>query len=292
MKRKYLIGILIGAVLAWGGISSAETAQELHAKGEEAYKAQKYKKAVEYYTEALKIEPERHETIYCRGVNYYKIAEWDLALADFVKLTEIKGIDHQAWNHIGLIYFGKWELSEAKGKHKEARGNLKETMDAFTKASELQPKNVEYCMNIARTAANMKSWDTAENYYQKALKLDANNGAAVTGIRRARQAAQDALRYYQSLGFPPSIQNDSKSLAGLFLHCKKHDIGADKAMEYLCSHGIDYWKKSPGAGAQLTLVFYKLADKPDLVLALGFDDKNKIQRLAAGPLPKSGFRLR
>ena len=249
MKRKCLIGILVGAVLAWGSISSAETAQELHAKGEEAYKAKEYRKAVEYYTEALKIEPERHETIYCRGVNYYKLAEWDQALADFVKLTGLKGFDHHAWNHIGQIYSGKWELNEAKGKFKEARGNLKETMDAFKKASDLQPTNVEYCLNVARTATNMKSWDTAEIYYQRALKLDANNGEAEKGIRRARQAAQDTLRYYQSLGFPRSIQNDSESLVGLFLHCKKHNIGADKAMEYLWSHGIDYWKKFPGGGA-------------------------------------------
>jgi tetratricopeptide (TPR) repeat protein len=290
MKRKHFIGILFSMVLACGSLAWAETAQELHAKGEEAYRAKQYKKAVEFYSEALKMEPERHETIYCRGINYYKLAEWDQALADFVKLTGIKGIDHHAWNQIGLIHSGKWELNEAKGKLKEAREDLKETMDAFKKAFELQPSNVEYCLQIARTAVNMKTWHTAETFYGRALKLDSDNREAAKGIRRSRQAAQDTLKYNHSLGFPPSIPNDSQSLIGLLKHCEKNNIGADKAMEYLWSQGIDYWKKVPGAGSRLTMVLYKLPDKPDLVLALAFDDKYKIRRLAAGPL--AGRRLK
>lgn len=290
MKGRYSICVLIGLVLACGGVSWAETAQELHTKGEEAFKAKQYKKAVECYTEALKIEPDRHETLYCRGVNYYKLAEWEHALADFAKLTDIKGIDHQAWNHIGMIYIDKWELDEAKGKHHEARGDLKESMTAFKKAFELQPKNVEYCLSIARTAFNMKTWDTAKSFYGRALKLEPDNPRAVKGMQKARQAAQETQQYYHSLGFPSSLQNDSSSLVTLFKHCEKNNIGADKAMEYLCSQGIDYWKKIPGAGSRLTVVLYKLPDKPNLVLACGFDDNNKIRRLAAGPVPKSRLR--
>lgn len=163
-------------------------------------------------------------------------------------------------------------------------------MDAFKKAFELQPSNVEYCLQIARTAANMKTWNTAETFYGRALKLDSENREAGKGIRRSRQAAQDTLKYNHSLGFPPSIPNDSQSLIGLLKHCEKNNIGADKAMEYLWSQGIDYWKKVPGAGSRLTVVLYKLPDKPDLVLALAFDDKYKIRRLAAGPLARSRLK--
>jgi hypothetical protein len=34
-------------------------------------------------------------------------------------------------------------------------------------------------------------------------------------------------------------------------YCEKRNIGANKAMEYLCTQGIDYWKKYPGAGTPL-----------------------------------------
>ncbi len=286
MKRVYFVAILICTFFACCCSSWAETAKELHAKGEEAYKAQKYKQAVEYYTEALKIEPERHETIYCRGVNYYNLGEWDKALTDFEKLTAVKGIDHHAWHHIGLIHLGEWELNEAKGKHKEARVNLRETIDAFKKAYELQTKNVEYSLCIARAAAKLKDWDTAGTFYERAHKLNPNNGEAGKGIRQTRQAAQDTLIYYQSVGFPLTIKNDFAGLSGFFGYCSKRNIGADKVMEFLSSHGIEYWKEFPGAGKDLTVVLYKVSDRPDLVLALGFDDNNKIRRVTAAPLHK------
>ncbi|MGB6063487.1 MAG: tetratricopeptide repeat protein [Desulfomonilaceae bacterium] len=290
MKKVYFVGILICTFVAYCCSSWAETAQELHAKGEDAYKAQKYKQAVEYYTEALKIEPERHETIYCRGVNYHKLGEWDKALTDFEKLTSVKGIDHHAWHHIGLIHLGEWELNEAKGKHKEARGNLRETIGAFKKAFELEPSHVEYSLCIARAAVKLKDWDTATTFYERAHKLAPGNSEAGKGIRQTIQAAQDALKYYKSLGFPLSIENDFAGLSRFLADCSKRNIGADQAIEFLSSHGIEYWKKFPGPGNQLTVVLYKVPDRPELVLALAFDDNNKIRRVAAGPLHKKTLK--
>src|SRR5208283_3419385 len=102
MKTLHFSGIIVVVLTACYVMSWADTAKELHAKGEEAYKAKKYEKAVEYYTEALKIEPKRYETVYSRGVNYYKLAEYEKALQDFSQVKDIKGMDHQAWHYIGL----------------------------------------------------------------------------------------------------------------------------------------------------------------------------------------------
>ena len=90
-------------LLACDCLSWAETGKELHVKGEEAYEVKKYEKAVEYYTEALKLDPGRHETVYARGVNYYKLGKSNQALVDFSTLTSIKDIDHHSWNYIGMI---------------------------------------------------------------------------------------------------------------------------------------------------------------------------------------------
>src|SRR5271157_1621984 len=177
MKRTCCIGLLISALLACSSLLWAETAKELHVKGEEAHKAKNYEKAVEYYTEALKIEPKRYETLYSRGVNHYKLAEYEKALLDFSQLKDIKGIDHHAWHYIGLIYTKDEKYPEA--------------LVAFKKAANLQPKNVLYCLNSARTAAKMKDWKAAEFLYDRALKLDPKNDEAYEGVRYARWASYE-----------------------------------------------------------------------------------------------------
>jgi tetratricopeptide (TPR) repeat protein len=133
MKRVHSSAIVLGVLLACCCLSWAETAKELQAKGEEAYKAKQYQKAVEFYTEALKIEPERHETVYSRGVNYYKLGKRDQALADFNALTSVKDIDHHAWNYIGLIHSREGELAEGMLKPSEAIKNFNEAMAALKK---------------------------------------------------------------------------------------------------------------------------------------------------------------
>jgi tetratricopeptide (TPR) repeat protein len=80
MRRSHVVCAVIITLLGCGSLSFAETATELNEKGEAAYKAKDYAKAVEYYTEVLKLEPNRHETIYARGVNYYKLKRYDEAL--------------------------------------------------------------------------------------------------------------------------------------------------------------------------------------------------------------------
>ncbi len=132
---------------------------------------------MEYYTEALKIEPKRYETVYSRGVNYYKLGEYEKALQDFSQVTDIKGIDHHAWDYIGLIY-----TKDAK---------YPEALVAFKKAANLQPKNVLYCLNAALTAAKMEDWKSSEIFYDRALKLDPKNDEAYQGARYARYASYE-----------------------------------------------------------------------------------------------------
>jgi tetratricopeptide (TPR) repeat protein len=174
MRRSYFVCTVFVALLVCWSLSIAETAKEFQDKGETAYKAKDYAKAVECYTEALKFEPNRHDTIYARGVNYYMLKKYDDALADFNRVKDVKKIDHHALNYIGLIHNEK----------KEYRGAL----DAFTGAVSLEPKSAAYSLNAARAAVQADSLASAMAYYKKALKIDPSNKEADRYIKARRTA--------------------------------------------------------------------------------------------------------
>jgi tetratricopeptide (TPR) repeat protein len=177
MRRRYFLCVIFVALVGCWSLSLAETAKEFHDKGEAANKAKDYAKAVEYYTEALELEPDRHETVYSRGVNYYKLKRYDDALADLNKVKDIKKIDHHALNYIGLIYNEKEDYWAA--------------FTAFKGAADLEPKSLLYCLNFARTAVKADDPATALLYYNKALRIDSKNKEAAQYLDSRKTASKE-----------------------------------------------------------------------------------------------------
>lgn len=104
MKKKLFVCAVFGGLLACWSLSFAQTYKEYYDKGEAAYEAKEdYGKAVEYYTEILKTQPERLDAIYVRGVYYFRLKKYDEALADFNKIKDVDQIYHRVLHHIGLI---------------------------------------------------------------------------------------------------------------------------------------------------------------------------------------------
>jgi tetratricopeptide (TPR) repeat protein len=177
MRKSHFVCAVLVAVLGCWSLSCAENAEEWHAKGETAYKAKQYGKAVECYTEVLNLEPNRHETTYTRGVNYYKLGKYGDALADFKKVKDEKKIDHHALNYMGLIYARTGEKAKA--------------FTAFKKATQLDPNNTTYCLNTARAAAQLENLDEAETFYRCARKSASNEHEAREGLRWIKMRQQE-----------------------------------------------------------------------------------------------------
>ncbi len=255
MRKSHLVcAILVAVFLPWG-LSFAETAKEFNDKGEAAYKAKDYAKAVEYYTEVIKLEPGRHETIYARGVNYYKLKKFDEALTDFNKVKDVKKIDHHALNYIGMIYMTKEDYSTA--------------FNAFKDAANLEPKSILYSLNAARAAVKTDNRASALTYYKQALKVDPKNQEATRYVdheKRASEIRQQAaaekrgqqeflqrLEPYREKGFPRIVATIPPSLSTLeavFGHCYDKKISAEIGINYLAELGIGCAKRDPGAGGQ------------------------------------------
>jgi tetratricopeptide (TPR) repeat protein len=297
VRRSHFVCAVLVLLLGCWSLSFAETAKEFHDKGEAAYKAKDYAKAVEYYTEALKLEPDRHETIYARGVNYYNLKRYDDALADFNKIKDIKKIDHHALNYIGLVYNEKKDWYAA--------------YKAFTEAVKLEPNSLLYCLNAARAAVTTDNRASAIAYYKEALKIDPTNKEAPKYIN-ARMAAmeksaeehktaieqrelqekvqeiRDRYRLHDGSMFPtPQSLTITRggmvyripfitTLEAVFNYCIERKVPIKIAMNYLYEFGIKYERQDPGAGASLSQVLYRIAQRDKDLFSVAYDEKGRI----------------
>ena len=88
-----------------------------------------YENAIKCYSEALEIYPDNYEARIYRGVDYYKIREYDKAIEDFDTILRNENISHdekadeyisRAFKNKGNVYFLKEEYTEAIKLYDEA----------------------------------------------------------------------------------------------------------------------------------------------------------------------------
>ncbi len=300
MRKSHVVCAVLIAVLVSCGLSFAETDKEFNDKGEAAYKAKDYAKAVEYYTEVLNLEPNRHETIYARGVNYYKLKKYDDALVDFIKVKDVKKIDHHALNYIGLIYMAKEDYPAA--------------FNAFKGAVDLEPKGLLYCLNAARASVKTRDRLIAMRYYKWALQIDPKNKEAITYLDSrveafSREKKQEEGNQATALpvvpnpaGLPPILGVQRCSRPGGFLQCfinpltesmweifryaYANNIRANVVMGYLEANGVNYHHMKRGGGDLLNSVYYNLADNYKELFFVAFDDNFRIGLSGCLSLPQ------
>lgn len=170
-------------VVAACQIAFAETADELDKKGEQAYKARKYEKAVEWYTKALELDPHRQTTMYCRGVNLYLLRKFAGALKDLEKVKSTEGLDHKALYYIGLI-------QTKKKRHNEA-------FDAFKAAYGIK-KDVKYAVGAFESAQEAGKLLDAIFYAQRVLDLDKKNEDAHYFLDHVHHGASTRLQHHET----------------------------------------------------------------------------------------------
>jgi tetratricopeptide (TPR) repeat protein len=224
MRISHFVCAVIITLLGCGSPSFAETAMEYRDKGEAAQKAKDYAKAVEYYTEALKLEPERNETIYARGVNYYKLKRYLDAWADFDKVKNVKQFEHRALNYIGLTYM--------------AREKYEAALITFTQAAKLEPKSLLYCMNAARAA--LESGDLAKTviWYKKALELDPSNKEADKYVK-TRIAVHQRMQEQERIAAEARERAMAEKRWNDCMSTCQSRGGGEKWCELFCGTGLD-----------------------------------------------------
>ncbi|KIM22049.1 hypothetical protein M408DRAFT_29056 [Serendipita vermifera MAFF 305830] len=89
-----------------------KAAESLKDKGNEAMKTKKYKTAIDFYSEALEIDPENPVLLSNRAAAYISIQEYQLACDDAQAAVDADPTFTKAWGRLGLA---KLELGDIKG---------------------------------------------------------------------------------------------------------------------------------------------------------------------------------
>jgi len=115
---------------------------ELKAQGNKAIAAKDFDTAIEKFTEAIAIQPDNHILYSNRSAAYASKKEWDNALNDAEKTTEIKPDWAKGWGRKGTALHGKGDLVGANDAYEEglkldsANAQLKSGLASVQKAME------------------------------------------------------------------------------------------------------------------------------------------------------------
>ncbi|KAE8357803.1 hypothetical protein BDV27DRAFT_78697 [Aspergillus caelatus] len=95
-------------------------ADALKAEGNKAFSAKDYPTAIDKFTQAIAIEPENHILYSNRSAVYSAQSEYEKALEDANKATEIKPDWSKGWQRKGAAYRGLGDLLAAHDAYEEA----------------------------------------------------------------------------------------------------------------------------------------------------------------------------
>jgi tetratricopeptide (TPR) repeat protein len=141
----------------------------------------KYKKAIESFNKAIKIEPGYADAWFNKGVALGKLGRYDEALKAFNKAIEIKPDYADTWYNKGVAL------------HK--LGRYDEALKAFNKAIEIKPDYADTWYNKGVALSELGRYDEALKAHDKAIEIkpddaDAwyNKGNALSKLGRYNEA--------------------------------------------------------------------------------------------------------
>lgn len=157
-------------------ISGFETATEQDNAYEDAfydlgviYAARKNPLALEYYQNALRINPKNMDTKYARAKCLQDIGRVDEAIKEYeVLISENKSCENCYYN-LGAIYLN-------------LKKDNKKALEYFTKAIEINPSYVQAYFARGYTYSKLKDKENAKADYNMCLKIEPNYEAAIEGL--------------------------------------------------------------------------------------------------------------
>ncbi|MDO9000798.1 MAG: tetratricopeptide repeat protein [Bacteroidota bacterium] len=157
-------------------ISSLQTAIEQDNKYENAfidmglmYAARKNPIALEYYNNALKVNPYNENTIYARAKLLQDIGKTDEAITEYNSILQKNKSCENCYYNLGAIYL-------------EIKKDNKTALENFTNAIMLNPNFAQAYFARGYTYAKLKDKESAKADYNMCLKIQPNFEAAIQAL--------------------------------------------------------------------------------------------------------------
>jgi tetratricopeptide (TPR) repeat protein len=211
------IGIIALVFLQFESVFKRQEADILREKAAVSTSLGQWDDALDFYTQALKLDPTNFDARYLRGSIYLdrnKKGDLEAALADFNALNPVAP-DYQ------LVHFKKYEVLNALKQTEEARTELRRAvrldpmliylLDDFKKARQLTasgqlsealvvyqglildyPTCVPMLIDYANCLALSRDYESAINLYRNVLALDPGNSKAFDDLEKVREIVRRA----------------------------------------------------------------------------------------------------
>jgi len=121
------------------------------------------KKAIEYLSQAISLDPNLSAAYYDRGIAYSRLKQFDQAIADYDLVIRLVPSFVQAYNNRGLAYYDHKQFDRAIADQDQA--------------IRLDPNFAPAYNNRGIAYAALKQIDQAITNYDKAIRLDPNDAA-------------------------------------------------------------------------------------------------------------------
>jgi superkiller protein 3 len=144
-----------------------------------------WKKAIEYFQRAIRLEPNNADAYYNLGNAFADAKRNEDAAAAYRKALELSPAFAEAHDNLGTLLFTLGQLNEA-AQH-------------FQEAIRLQPEHLATYDNLGMTLAQQGRFDEAIQVYRKALELAIQqNNTAVAAALQKRLALCEAKKPFRS----------------------------------------------------------------------------------------------
>lgn len=160
------------------------TAWDYIRRGDRAYDEGDFRKALNEYSKAIKLDPGNTAAYNNRGYVYDELEQYEKAIADYTKAIEINQSYATAYSNRGASYY---ELKQHESAVKDC-----------IKAIELKPNNATFHNNLGTVYCELNQHDKAIEQYTKAIEIEPNDtdfynnrGAAYSEVGQHERAIED-----------------------------------------------------------------------------------------------------
>ena len=177
MYRKLLTSVIyfLILILCFSSFSEIKAQKKISSKakkvatlGDTYFQKKDYRNAVNKYAEAIMMEPEYSYARFWKGYAHYYLNEFELAIEELDKSL--------SQGHKPLdVYKLRWYLNLQQKNYDAALADAQ-------KGVELEPTNALICFGIGDIYHEKGEYQQAIDAYEKALKLNPNNGDAIYNL--------------------------------------------------------------------------------------------------------------
>ncbi len=117
-----------------------------------------YKQAIVDYNKAIKLNPKYARLYYNRGIVYSDLKQYDKAIADYSKAIKLNPYYYWAYNNRGITYNALQQYDKA--------------ISDYTKAIQIMPNDFGAYHNRGKVYYNLEQYDKAISDFNKAVELN------------------------------------------------------------------------------------------------------------------------